>query len=200
MRRTERKKVLAKNITKLSFKITTFLTKRFIIRTIALLIYFSSITVFGYIVFNPEKGIIKPLLAGIIMILTTIFLLNIYYKDLKKTFRSLALITLIPLLIFVFLNIKYTSNYVNTTDKLIESTIENTSNIAIIKNDATKPIENTVKKTLLLSYENFKLLIPKLKLTALIYFILFLIFFILSLKENPLKKIKYKKRHNKKKL
>ncbi len=200
MRRTERKKVLAKNITKLSFKITTFLTKRFILRTIALLIYFSSITVFGYIVFNPEKGIIKPLLAGIIMILTTIFLLNIYYKDLKKTFRSLALITLIPLLIFIFLNIKYTSNYVNTTDKLIESTIENTSNIPIIKNNATKPIENTVKKTLLLSYENFKLLIPKLKLTAIIYFILFLIFFILSLKENPLKKIKYKKRHNKKKL
>ncbi len=201
MRKDHRKKILAKKITHTTIKITYFLTKRYILRVLAFLIYFSSITVFSYAVFKPEEGIIQPILAGIIMILTSIYLLNLDYKNIKKTFRHLALMTLIPLLIFIFLNFKYTSTYINTTDKIIEQSLKDNNTINIkntVLEPITNPLEEKAQEALLSSYENFKRLIPKLKITALFYFILFIIFFILSLKENPLKKKKYNQHYHKK--
>ncbi len=204
MRKNHRKKIIAKKITHTTIKITYFLTKRYILRVLAFLIYFSSITVFSYAVFKPEKGIIQPILAGIIMILTSIYLLNLDYKNIKKTFRHLALMTLIPLLIFIFLNFKYTSAYINSTDKIIEKSLKENNTITkdiktiTLLEPITNPLETKAQEALLSSYENFKRLIPKLKITAILYFILFIIFFILSLKENPLKKKKYNQYYHKK--
>ncbi len=208
MRKTQRKKIIAKRIAHktihTTIKLTYFLTKRYILRTLAFLIYFSSITVFGYTIFNPKKGIIQPILAGTIMILTSIYLLNLDYKNIKKTFRHLALITLIPLLIFIFLNFKYTSQYINNTNKIIESSLEQNNNINLtitpVLEPITNPIEEKTQKAILTSYENFKKLIPKLKITAIFYTILFILFFTLSLKKNPLKKKKYNLKNHKKTL
>jgi hypothetical protein len=139
--------------------------KAYIIRSIGLLFYFTAFPFIIYGLFTAPLGNIYLLYGVSSMLIGIIIQVNLYGNE-KKAFRRMAIITLIPLIIFTAFNIALTAGTANIIRGEIDEGIA----------ELPQFLQGMVRVVI----ENYTRIIPGLWITAIAYAIMVMIFMRLS--------------------
>jgi len=139
--------------------------KNYIVRSIGLLFYFTSFPFIIYGVFNIPFGILYLIVGVSLMLMGIMMEINVYGNS-KRAFKKLAIITLIPLLLFTIFNIALTAGVANAIRGELEGAIEETP--------------SKLQFFVGIALENYKRIIPGLWITAMAYALMVIILFRIS--------------------
>jgi hypothetical protein len=137
----------------------------YLIRSAGLLFYFTSFPFIIYGLFYFPIGNII-LVTGVSLMIIGILLIIKVYGNSRIAFRKLALMTLIPLIIFVIFNIAITATVANILRGEIEDTIGGAP--------------EQIQYFLGIAIENYMRIIPGLWITAIAYALMTMLFIRIS--------------------